>query len=238
MHTPFQHPYATHPAGTVVGYRRNGQPIYVIAGGSDEGGAGSASGQPPAGNPDPSGQPPTPTAPPAGDQGGQPSGASGDDTDWKALARQWEKRAKENKSAVDELATLKASQMSEQEKAVAAAEKAGRTAAATEYGAKLAGAEFRAAVAAAGIDLGEAAELIDTTRFVGTDGEVDTDGITAAVKKLAKLAPRGPGRSGGDLGGSGGSGDQPSIDKQIAEAQAAGKWQQVIALKRQKAART
>ncbi|WP_329424000.1 hypothetical protein [Streptomyces sp. NBC_01268] len=238
MHTPFQHPYATHPAGTVIGHRRNGQPIYVIAGGSDEGAAGSASGQPPAGNPDPSGQPPAPATPPAGEQSGQPSGAHGDDTDWKALARQWEKRAKENKSAVDELATLKASQMSDQEKAVAAAEKAGRTAAAAEYGAKLAAAQFETAVARAGIDLGEAAELIDTTRFVGKDGEVDTDGITAAVKKLSKLAPRGPGRSGGDLGGSGGSGDQPSIDKQIAEAQAANDWSRVISLKRQKAARS
>lgn len=235
MPHPFQHPYATHPAGTVVGYRRNGQPIYVIAGGSDEGAAGSVSGQPPAGSPDPSGQPPTPPAPSAGEQGGQPSGASGDDTDWKALARQWEKRAKDNKTAVDELAALKASQMSDQEKAVAAAEKAGRTAAATEYGAKLAAAQFETAVARAGIDLGDAADLIDTTRFVNKDGEVDTDGIKAAVKKLAKLAPRGPGRSGGDLGGSGGSGDQPSIEKQIAEAQAEGKWQTVIALKRAKA---
>ncbi|MFF9910624.1 hypothetical protein [Streptomyces sp. NPDC013457] len=235
MPHPFQHPHATHPAGTVLGYRRNGQPIYVIAGGSSEGAAGSASGQPPAGNPDTSGQPPAPPAPPAGDQGGQPSGTPGEETDWKARAREWERRAKDNKTAADELAALKASQMSEQEKAVAAAEKQGRTAAAAEYGAKLAAAQFETAVARAGIDLGEAADLIDTTRFVDKDGQVDTDGIKAAVKKLARLAPRGPGRSGGDMGGSGGSGDQPSIDKQIAEAQAAGKWSTVIALKRAKA---
>lgn len=234
MPHPFHHPYATHPAGTVIGYRRNGAPIHVIAGGSDEGGAGSDSGQPPAGNPDPSGQPGTPPAPPAGDQGGSSSGPSGDETDWKALARQWEKRAKENRGAADELATLKASQMSDQEKAVTAAEKAGRTAAAAEYASKLAGAEFRAALASARVELGEAAALIDVTQFVDGD-KVDTAAIEAAVKKLAKLAPRGPGRSGGDMGGSGGSGDQPSIDKQIAEAQAAGKWQQVIALKRAKA---
>lgn len=234
MHTPFQHPYATHPAGTVIGHRRNGQPIYVIAGGSDEGAAGSASGQPPAGNPDPSGQPPTPSAPPAADQGGQPSGASGDETDWKALARQWEKRAKENKGAIDELAKLREQNMSEQEKAVAAAEKAGRTAAAAEYAAKLAGAEFRAALAGARIELGDAKDLIDVTQFVDGD-KVDTAAIEAAVKKLAKLAPRGPGRSGGDIGGSGGSGDQPSIDKQIAEAEAAGQWSRVISLKRAKA---
>ncbi|MDT9688189.1 hypothetical protein Q5762_07435 [Streptomyces sp. P9(2023)] len=235
MPHPFQHPYATHPAGTVVGYRRNGQPIYVIAGGSDEGAAGSASGQPPAGSPDPSGQPPTPPVPPAGDQGGQTSGGSGEETDWKALARQWEKRAKENKGAVDELAQIREQNMSDQEKAVAAAEKAGRTAAASEYAAKLAGAEFRAALAAARIELGEASALIDVTQFVD-NGEVDTKAIEAAVKKLAKLAPRGPGRSGGDMGGSGGSGDQPSIDKQIAEATARRDFATVIRLKRQKAA--
>lgn len=236
MSHPFQHPHATYPAGTVLGYRRNGQPIYVIAGGSSEGAAGSTSEQPPAGDSGPSGQPPAPPAPATGDQGGQPSGPPGEETDWKARAREWERRAKDNKTAADELAALKASQMSDQEKAVAAAEKQGRTAAAAEYGAKLAAAQFETAVARAGIDLGEAADLIDTTRFVGKDGQVDTDGITAAVKKLAKLAPRGPGRSGGDMGASG-SGDQPhTIDKQIAEATANRDFATVIRLKRLKAA--
>ncbi len=73
----------------------------------------------------------------------------------------------------------------------------GRAAAATEHGAKLAGAEFRAAVAAAGLDLGEAAELIDVRRFVGDGGEVDADAIKTAVAKLQKIAPKtGTGRSG------------------------------------------
>jgi hypothetical protein len=127
--------------------------------------------------------------------------------------------------------------MSEQEKAVAEAEKAGRTAAAADYGLKLAGAEFRAAVAAAGIDLGEAAELIDVSRFVADDGEVDTKAIKAAVTKLSKLAPKGAGRSGGDMGGSGGSGDQAaSLDKQIEEATKRRDFATVIRLKRQKAA--
>ena len=43
------------------------------------------------------------------------------ETDWKAEARKWEKRAKENKDAADELAQLKESQMTELEKAQAAA---------------------------------------------------------------------------------------------------------------------
>lgn len=224
MISPFRHPLATHSALDVLGYRRNGAPIYAIAGGSDEGACASA-GAPPAGDP---GTPPA--TPPA-------AAADGDDgTDWKARAREWEKRAKENKGAVDELATLRQQSMSDQEKAVAAAEKTGRTAATAEYATKLAAAHFEAAVARAGLDLGDAADLIDTSRFVA-DGEVDTDAIKAAVKKLAKLAPaRSPGRSGADHGA---GGETPaSIDKQIAEATARRDFATVIRLKRQRAAQT
>ncbi|MFF1790757.1 hypothetical protein ACFVX9_30370 [Kitasatospora sp. NPDC058243] len=41
-HTSFRHPLASHPAGAILGYRRDGRPIRVIAGGNGEGeGAGS-----------------------------------------------------------------------------------------------------------------------------------------------------------------------------------------------------
>lgn len=43
-------------------------------------------------------------------------------TDWKAEARKWEQRAKENSAAADELQKLKESQMSELEKAQAKAQ--------------------------------------------------------------------------------------------------------------------
>lgn len=43
----------------------------------------------------------------------QPQGAP---VDWKEMARKWEKLAKQNKGAADELATLKAAQMTEQER--------------------------------------------------------------------------------------------------------------------------
>lgn len=190
-------------------------------------------------------EPTTPTRPPAAPAAPIPTPpatppaapAQGEETDWKAEARKWEKRAKENGGAVTELEQLRAANLTEQEKAVKAAEKNGRTAAAAEYGKKLAAAEFRAAVAGAGIDLGEASDLIDTTRFVGEDGEVDTDAIKAAVKKLAKLAPKGAGRSGADL--SGGTGEQPhSLDKQIEEATKRRDFATVIRLKRQRAAQT
>lgn len=180
---------------------------------------------------------PVPTAPPASapPAPAAPAPAAGEETDWKAEARKWETRAKENKSASDELAKLREQAMTDQEKAVSAAEKNGRTAAAAEYAVRLAGAEFRAATAAAGLDLGDATDLIDTSRFVA-DGEVDTDAIKAAVKKLAKLAPRSPGRSGADHGA---GGETPaSLDKQIAEATARRDFATAIRLKRQRAATT
>ena len=48
----------------------------------------------------------------------------GEDIDWKAQSRKWEKLAKQNKDAADELAALKASQMTEQEKLQERVEKA------------------------------------------------------------------------------------------------------------------
>jgi hypothetical protein len=185
---------------------------------------------PPAGPPVPPVQPPAaPSVPPVPPATGEP--------DWKAHAKEWEKRARENSKAAADLAELKKQSMTDQEKAVEAAKAEGRTAAATEYGARLAAAEFRAAVAAAGLDLGEASDLIDKSQFVTDTGDVDDTAIKAAVAKLAKLAPaRGPGRSGGDFGG--GPGGAPDIDQQIAAAEKARDFRTVIALKRQKAAQT
>ncbi|MEU7366630.1 hypothetical protein AB0B92_13705 [Streptomyces hygroscopicus] len=170
-------------------------------------------------------------------QQGQPP-AQGDTTDWKAHAREWEKRAKANAKAAEELEKLRRQNLSEQDKAVEEAEVRGRTAAAKDYGTKLAQARFEAAAAQAGVNLAEVAEFISVAQFVGEDGEVDDKAIKAAVAKFAKLAPaKGAGRSGGDF--SGGSGDQPtSIDKQIEEAQKRRDFATVIRLKRQKAAQT
>ncbi|MFJ6935697.1 hypothetical protein [Streptomyces sp. NPDC101132] len=65
---PFRHPQATHSPGEVLGWRRDGRPIYPIAGGSNEGAAGSGTdGQPPAADPPKPGPPPAtpPATPPA-----------------------------------------------------------------------------------------------------------------------------------------------------------------------------
>lgn len=230
MQHPFKHPLASYAAATVLGYRRNGSPIYAIAGGSGEGEGGSGS------------EGGTGTGNEATGQGGEDGkpGTGAETTDWQAKyqealanSRKWEARSKENNAAKTELEKLQQAAMTEHEKAVEAAKAEGRTSAATEYGAQLAAARFEAAAAKAGLDLGDAADLIDKSKFVGTDGTVDTAAIDAAVKKLAVLAPaRGPGRSGADLGG--GTGDQPAdIHKQIEDATKRRDFPTVIRLKRQ-----
>ncbi|MGW9385401.1 hypothetical protein [Streptomyces globisporus] len=67
----FRHPLATHPAGAILGYRADGRPIHIIAGGdgTGEGGAGGDGGQGAAGSD--GGQP--------GAGGGQQQGQGGQD---------------------------------------------------------------------------------------------------------------------------------------------------------------
>jgi hypothetical protein len=201
--------------GAILGYRKNGAPIRLMAGGSGEGGDlpanDPAQGNPPA---DPPKNDP-PADPPAGDKG------TGDGTDWKAEARKWEQRAKDNHKAAAELDKLRKSSMTDQEKAVAEAEQRGRTAAALESGKRLASAELRAAAAAKGVDLSTIGELLDVGRFVDESGEVDTTAIGKAVDKLAKLTPAAPAkpappRGSGDFPGGTGAG-APITEEQLAQ---------------------
>lgn len=185
--------------------------------------------QPPADNDDEQA-----TTPPA--DTGQAAPPAQEETDWKAEARKWETRAKANSKAAEDLEKLKAASMSEQEKAVAQARKEGEQAALVTAGKRLAAAEFRAAVASKGLNLGEAAELIDTTRFVDDKGDVDEQAIKQAVAKLAKvLTPKGPPpSSGGDFGGgNGGGAPAKTLAEQIREAESKGDWATARSLKAQ-----
>jgi len=158
-----------------------------------------------------------------------------DEVDWKALARKWEERAKANRKAAEELERLKRQQMTETEKAVAEAERRARTEAAREYGARLARAEFRALAAAKGLNIdSDIFDLVDTSRFVDDEGEIDEQAIKQAVAKLAKLAPKPGGTSGGDFTGGNGGGTPPkSLADQIREAEARGDWRTARRLKTQ-----
>ena len=62
--------------------------------------------------------------------------ADGDTTDWKSKSREWERRAKDNKAAADELATLKDSQKTAEQRSNDRV---------SEMGKRGAGAECRAA---------------------------------------------------------------------------------------------
>lgn len=172
------------------------------------------------------GHPSGPAAPEASAPEGQPEGEPAqpeapavEETDWKAEARKWEKLAKGNKSAAEQLEKLKASQMSEQEKAVAAAKAEGSAEALKTVGVKLAAAELRSAAKDKGLNLADVADLFRVEQFVDENGDVDEKAIKATVDKLAKIAPAPtPGRSGAPLpGGSGGSPKtNPSLDAAVA----------------------
>lgn len=180
-------------------------PVRLIAGASGEGDPPAA---PPAQDPPPADPPADPpkTDPPAGQ----------DTTDWKAEARKWENRAKENSKAAAELEKARQASMSDQEKALAKAQAEGRTAAAVEFGEKLAASELKAAAAIKGVDLSEIGEYLNPKKFVGDDGAVDTDAITKAVGKLAKLTNAKPPRASGDFAGGTGAG-APITEEQLAK---------------------
>ncbi|MGW4850153.1 hypothetical protein ACWEPZ_02830 [Streptomyces sp. NPDC004288] len=231
----FRHPLATHSALDVLGYRRNGLPIYAIAGGSGEGEGGSESGGSGSGDTDQSGQSDTEGSDQGGQKSGKGSGGSGSGTDggtdWEAKyreavghSRDWEKRAKDNKGAAEELAKLKAESMTEQEKAVAAAEKAGRTAAEQAAQAEIQkrDAQLRELTVRDAIrDRAEqhgakASALLDSVSFRQKIADLDPadktfganldDAIKAAVKDNPAFAAQSAGRSGADLSGGTGEG--------------------------------
>ncbi|MFF8408985.1 hypothetical protein [Streptomyces omiyaensis] len=230
----FRHPLATHSALDVLGYRRNGSPIYAIAGGSGEGEGGSDGGQPGSSDTGQSGQSGSTSADQGGQQSGSESGQSGSgagNTDWEAKyreavshSRDWEKRAKENKTAAAELEQLKAAAMTEQEKAIADAEKAGRTAAEEAAQAEIAkrDAQLRDLTVRDAIrDRAEqhgakAAALLDSVSFRKKIADLDPadktfganidEAIKTAVKDNPAFAVQAVGRSGGDLSGGTGEG--------------------------------
>lgn len=117
-----------------------------------------------------------------------------DQTDWKAEARKWEQRAKENKGAASAAEKARLAAMTESERAVAEAEARGRTAAATEFGKRLARTQFDAAAGRRNPDFDTAAalEFVDLSRFLGDDGEPDAKAIAAAVERLVPSANTGP----------------------------------------------
>jgi len=136
--------------------------------------------------------PPAPSTPSASDPSAtstQPAEPKPTETVdfWKSQARENEKRAKSNASAAKELEQLKASMMSETEKAVAEAEARGRAAAVSEVGQRIAAAEIKAALTGIVPDPGDIVEDLNLARYVTDSGDVDTKAIAALKKKYEAL---------------------------------------------------
>ena len=108
-----------------------------------------------------------------------------DTTDWKAEARKWEARAKENSGAAKAAEKARLDAMSESERAIEEAKQSAR-AEATAYGKRLAQSEIRAAAADAAADLKGVFDYLDLSRFVQEDGEPDSKAIKAFVDALPK----------------------------------------------------
>ena len=135
-----------------------------------------------------------------------PSGEQEPTIDWSALsdlgdpdtirkqithAREWEKRAKANVEAAKELEALKAERMTDNEKAIAEAERRGRAAATAEMSRQLAEARLRSAAAGKVADVDALIELVDINRFVTDDG-VDDASIAATIERFSKVAQASP----------------------------------------------
>jgi hypothetical protein len=120
-----------------------------------------------------------------------------DETDWKAEARKWEQRAKENGAKATEYDKARKAAMTDAERATAEAEERGRTAATQQFSARLAKSEIRAEAKDAGADLDGVFEYLDLSRFVGEDGEPDAKAIKTFVSQLPQKDPTPPSFDGG-----------------------------------------
>ena len=148
----------------------NGRPVWPVAGGSE-----------PAPEPPPAPQPDPPADPPA-----EPE----DKTDWKAEARKWEQRSKENAAAKRRLDELEAATASDLEKAQKAADaNAERAKAATQ---RAVAAEVKALADGFRVRTDALMHLKDRgdlDRFVNDDGEIDTDAIGKELADVLKDRP-------------------------------------------------
>lgn len=130
---------------------------------------------------------PTPEPAPSPDPAPAPEPTE-DTTDWKAEARKWEQRAKENRQAktrLDEIEAASQTELEKEQKAREAAEQ--RVTAATVRAVR---GEVKALAAGTFTDLEDAVlNLGDLTRFVGDDGEIDDKAIGDELANVIERKP-------------------------------------------------
>ncbi|AVH58388.1 MULTISPECIES: hypothetical protein [Streptomyces] len=227
MTTAFRHPLATHTADTILGYRRDGRPIYAIAGGdgTGEGGQGGQGGQ--QGDPgnQPTGQDPASAAPTTPQQPATPAAPANEDpaatiarlTSELTAARKdaGKSRVTAKQQAADDARNELAQQIGKalgivKDDAPADPAQLTQQLAAEQAKARQTAVElavYRTAPAAGA----NPDALLDSRAFadaVAALDPTDTDGITAAIKaavtanpRLAGQAPKGPERGGAEFNG-------------------------------------
>lgn len=151
--------------------------------------------------------------------GAEAETAEQDQTDWKAEARKWEQRAKENKGAAATAEKARLAAMSESDRAIEEAKQSARTEAATTYGKRLARTEFDALAGRRNPDFDTASALVyvDLGKFLGEDGEPDAKAIKAAVERLVPAAVAGtPSFDGGSRTTTAAKGDMNTLIRKAA----------------------
>lgn len=108
-------------------------------------------------------------------------------TDWKARSREWERRAKANAAAAKRLEEIEAANQTEAEKLAARAEKAEK--AAQKAADRAVAAEVKALASDQFADPSDTALLGDLRKYVGDDGEIDTEAIQTDLAELLERKP-------------------------------------------------
>ncbi|MFL1441825.1 hypothetical protein [Nocardiopsis protaetiae] len=139
--------------------------------------------------------------------------------DWKAKAREWEKRAKENKAAADRLAELEEAQKSEEQRRQEQLEEALGAASRTQH-------DLWRERAARRYGLDD--ELVP---FLS--GETEEEVLARAETLASKITAPAPGGRRPDPSQGQGGGGAPTLREQIRAAEAAGDTTRAIALKNQ-----
>jgi hypothetical protein len=140
--------------------------------------------------PDPTPEPTPPVDPPAPDPAPDPALGPAGEAALKAERKRAADAEKAAKALQKKLDDIEASNLSEQERAVAAARNEGASEATTKANERIIKTEIRAAAAGKLQDPADALAHIDPTQFaVGDDGEVDTAAITSAIDELLTTKP-------------------------------------------------
>jgi len=190
--------------------------------------------------PTPSDAPEEPSEPEATVETPEPAEPTLGDAGKAAIKAERQRAAKAEREAKElraRLEAIEAENLTESEKAIAAARDEGRAEAMTSANERLLRAEVKAAAAGKLSDPADALALLDLSGFsVGDDGEVDPEAIESAIDALVDQKPylaagAKPGPTGTGGGGARPSTTPESIDQRIRAAEKSGDHRTALSLK-------